>query len=401
MVMPHYTETDLLQDWPVPETFAANQSRALTEIIDAEINHSNGRISFNRFMELALHAPGLGYYSGGARKFGVEGDFTTAPEISPLFSACLARQCEQLFNEIGVASVLELGAGTGVMAADILSELQRRNSLPENYLILETSADLRQRQKQLLQQRHPDYFSRIHWLDGIPSEPIECVVIANEMLDAMPVHRVKWKKGIIHELMVTSENNSFAWLPEPASDQLLQDINAIIGGYIDDMPDGYTTEFNLMIPSFVHSLADLLKKGTILFIDYGYPRHEYYHPQRIDGTLHCHYRQRRHDNPFIYIGLQDITASVDFTLVAESARSAGLDVSGYTTQSAFLMACNIDELIQQFSAGNDMASLRFAQQAGQLLLPGQMGESFKVIALSRNIENSLLGFEFANQLHRL
>ncbi|MEX2353227.1 MAG: SAM-dependent methyltransferase, partial [Gammaproteobacteria bacterium] len=207
---------NLLQDLPVPDDAALEQSRKLGDVIRDEIAGNHGRISFRRFMEMALYQPGLGYYSGGARKFGAQGDFTTAPELSPLFSACVARQCEQIFIETGTHTVLELGAGTGIMAADLLTDLQRRHSLPETYMILETSADLRQRQQQLLKNRHPDFYSSITWLDTLPAQPVNGIILANEVLDAMPVHRVKITNNQVHEFMVVADGESFGWQLEPA-----------------------------------------------------------------------------------------------------------------------------------------------------------------------------------------
>jgi SAM-dependent MidA family methyltransferase len=297
--------------------------------------------------------------------------------------------------------VLELGAGTGVMAVDILAELQRRNALPDKYLILETSADLRQRQQQLLQQRYPDIFARIGWLDTLPLEPVNGVILANEVLDALPVRRIKIENNRFFEQMVTSNKHSFAWLSEPANAALAAEIDNHLADCLADLPNGYITEYNTLLPTFIQSASDVLGNGAMLFLDYGYPRREFYHPQRNDGTLLCHYRHRSHSDPFINIGIQDITAAVDFTLVAEAATIAGLEIAGYTTQAGFLIACGIDEIINEYGQGDDMASLRYSQQARQLLLPGQMGESFKVIALSRNIETPLQGFEFSNQVQRL
>jgi len=390
-----------LQTWPQPDEFAIAQSLRLADLIRYEIDNHGGRISFSRFMELALYEPGLGYYSGGARKFGVDGDFTTAPEISPLFSACLARQCEQVFEETGGKTILELGAGTGIMAVDILSELKRRNNMPDQYLILETSADLRQRQQQLLLEHHPEFYSNIRWLDSLPAQPIEGLILANEVLDALPVHRFKIDNGEVSELMVSGKGDSFSWQIEPAGGELANGVSTSLSALITELPDGYVSEYNLLMPSFIGSLSDALGTGVILVIDYGYPCHEYYHPQRIDGTLLCHYRHRSHSDPFIYVGLQDITASVDFTRVAESADAAGLDVYGFATQSAFLIGCGIDGIMEEHGAGGDRTLMEYSQQAGRLLLPGEMGEKFKVMALGKNVKTSLKGFAFANQLHRL
>ncbi len=389
-----------LQGLPVPDKDALEQSRRLTDLLLNEIDANNGQIGFDRFMEMALYQPGLGYYSAGARKFGRDGDFTTAPETSPLFSICIARQCEQVFNQTGSAVVLELGAGTGIMACDILAELRRRNALPAQYLILETSADLRQRQQQLLQQRHADIYDRLVWLDTLPGKPLDGVIVANEVLDAIPVHRFSMLNYNAYELLVGRDENSFVW-QQSSSEFMPEQMQQYLGGLLQDLPDGYVSEFNALLPPFIEALSVSLGTGAILLIDYGYPRREYYHPQRTDGTLACYYRHRRHDNPFLYTGLQDITASVDFALVAESAHAYGLDIHGYTTQAGFLVACGLEKIITELSAGDDKAFLRYTQQAGKLILPGEMGETFKVMILGRNVQAPLIGSGFASHIHRL
>lgn len=391
---------NVLQDLPVPDNNAQQQCRMLTDLILAEIDANNGQIGFDRFMQMALYQPALGYYSAGARKFGSDGDFTTAPEISPLFSICIARQCEQIFNETGSAIVLELGAGTGVMACDVIAELQRRNSLPEQYLILETSADLRQRQQQLLQQRHADIFNRLVWLDSLPDKPLNGIIVANEVLDAMPVHRITILNNTVYELMVARDENSFIW-QKSLREFMPEQMQRVLGGLVQGLPDGYTSEFNELLPAFIEALSASLGSGAILLTDYGYPRREYYHPQRTEGTLSCYYRHRRHDNPFLYTGIQDITASVDFTLVAESAHASGFEIYGFTTQAGFLVSCGLEKIITEISAGDDKAFLRYTQQAGKLILPGEMGETFKVMMLGRNIEQPLIGAGYGSHLHRL
>lgn len=386
-----------LLDLPAPDEYALEQSRLLAALVHAEIEANRGDIGFNRYMEMALYQPGLGYYSAGARKFGPGGDFTTAPETSPLFSICLARQCAQIFNMTGSARVLELGAGSGVMACDILTELRRIGALPEQYLILETSADLRQRQQQLLQVTHPDLTDRLVWLDSLPAQPVNGVILANEVLDAIPVQRIWIQHNSIHELRVGSEGDEFIWRRstyEVSSAAVLHDL-------VDTLPDGYISEINAMLPAFIDALSAALGNGALLLIDYGYPRQEYYHPQRKEGTLACYYRHRRHDNPFINIGIQDITASVDFTLVAESAHASGLDVYGYSNQAGFLVSCGLEKILGEISVGDDKRHLAYSQQAGRLLLPGQMGESFKVMSLGRNLAHPLIGTGFGSQLHRL
>lgn len=385
----------------MPDPVAEQQSSRLQQLIHEEIDGNNGSISFERFMGMALYEPGLGYYSAGARKFGRDGDFTTAPETSSLFSACLARQCEQVFELTGSAYVLELGAGSGVMASDILTELQRRQNLPDQYCILETSADLRERQQQLLRERHPDYFDRIHWLDTLPDRRINGIVLANEVLDAIPVNRFSLLNGTVHELVVGHDGDKFNWLTRPAAEELVVDVNTRLAGIIDTLPEGYSSEINALIMPLLRALSETMARGAIVFIDYGYPRQEYYHPQRDSGTLVCHYRHRSHDDPFVNIGIQDISAFVDFSAVAEHGHGVGLEINGYTSQAAFLLSSGMEQVIREHGSHDETEIYRLSQQAGQLLLPGQMGEKFKVMALSRGLGEILSGFSLANHVHRL
>ena len=389
-----------LHNWPAPTGEALAHSRELEARIRRAIADSGGMISFARFMRMALYEPGLGYYSGGARKFGAGGDFVTAPEMSPLFSACLARQCEQLFALTGAATVLELGAGTGIMACDLIGELDRRGAPPDRYFILETSADLRERQRCMLAEKLPGLCERVQWLECLPEAPINGVILANEVLDALPVNRVCVTGGGLRERTVALQNGAFGWSTGPDPDWL-QELAEKIEPWIGELPEAYVTEYNPRLGAFIASLSDVLGKGAVLLIDYGYPRREYYHPQRTEGTLICHYRHRRHEDPFIYVGLQDITASVDFTLVAESAAAAGLGVAGFTTQAAFLISLGLEEIIAGYGAGGGIESLRRAREAGQLILPGQMGEQFKAMALTRGVDAPLAGFSFRDHVHRL
>lgn len=387
-------------DWPPADGFALELSRQLSARIRREIEMCGGDIGFDRYMEMALYEPGLGYYSAGARKFGKDGDFTTAPEVSPLFSICVARQCEQLFAATGSAEILELGAGSGVMAADILEELRGRDALPDRYLILERSAELRQRQQQLLHQRHPDLQQRLVWLDRLPEHPFNGLVLANEVLDALPVQRLGIVRGEVYELRVALDADGFCWrrselpMTDNGKSPLAPDL-------VRQLPDGYRSEYAAMLPPFIGSLAHSLGRGVILLFDYGYSHAEYYHPQRVDGTLTCYYRHRRHANPFIHVGIQDITASVDFTRVAESAHAHGLTISAYTNQAGFLIGCGLERIISSLADGDEQRGLRLRQQAGKLLLPGEMGENFKVMALTAACDPDLPAFEYASQLHRL
>lgn len=384
-------------DMPVPAAAAMAHSQRLQAHIAAEIDAAGGRISFAQYMELVLYAPGLGYYSAGAQKFGANGDFITAPELSPLFGRCLAVQCQPLLASIDNASILELGAGSGALAATLLQDLASAGCLPEHYYILEVSADLRARQQRHLVDTIPDYYEQIVWLDTLPQD-FRGVVIANEVLDALPVHVVLQQDGQWSEQCVTCPGEGFVWQTRPLSSELAETIANTIPG---SLPDPYQTEINLRLPDWLTALAESIEQGLILFIDYGYPRAEYYHPQRNHGTLICHYRQRAHEDPFLYPGLQDISASVDFTLLAEAAVAAGLQVTGFTTQAQFLLACGLDRLLLESGPPDSRAFMQQAHAARQLVLPAEMGERFKVMALSKEFEMPMTGFMSVDQRYRL
>jgi SAM-dependent MidA family methyltransferase len=371
-------------DLPEPSDDARRHSDRLNETIRKEIDSAGGWIGFARFMELALYAPGLGYYVAGAAKLGGDGDFVTAPEISPLFGRTLARQLAELLERTG-GDVLELGAGSGTMAADALGELQNVDRLPQRYLILETSPQFAQRQQRTLQERHPGLKGRIEWISALP-ENFEGVVIANEVLDALPVHLVAWRQDGICERGVCW-NDGFVWSERPLRPGALRSAVEAISVEAD-----YVSEISLVAPALVRSVSASLRKGALLLIDYGFGRREYYHPQRSQGTLMCHYRHRAHDDPFFLPGLQDLTAHVDFTAVAEAGIDAGLKFLGYTTQAQFLVNCGITRMLDQQSS--DAASSRFELTAGvqKLLSPAELGELFKVIALGRGIDGPLIGF---------
>jgi SAM-dependent MidA family methyltransferase len=374
---------------------------ALTKTIHAEIESAGGSISFARYMELALYAPGLGYYGGGLEKFGAGGDFVTAPEISPLFGRCIARLARQVFAALG-GSILEFGAGSGRLAADILLELERLGCLPERYLILEISADLRRRQLEYLERQAPHLLTRVVWLSRLPPPGFAGLIIANEVVDAMPVHRFRIGEDGLHELRVALADERFAWTACPIQDQALADaVDHLRSSLPHSLRAPYTSEVNLLSPAWITSVADVLGRGVILCIDYGYPRHEYYHPERNEGTLMCHYRQHAHSDPLILVGQQDITAFVDFTTLAEAAHANGLDVAGYTTQAHFLFSCGLDQLLIALQDSEPAEYFGYAQQAKTLTLPGQMGERFKAIALAKKWEESPLGFGLLDQRHKL
>ena len=368
---------------PTPETQA--HSDRLCDFIRQDIAAQGGWIPFAHFMDLALYAPGLGYYTAGARKFGAAGDFVTAPEISPLFGRTLARQVVEIMAH-SAPHITELGAGSGKLAADMLGELEKLGALPESYSILEVSPDLRERQQALLQERVPHLFQRVHWLDALP-ENISGALIANEVLDALPVHLVHWRDGGIFERGVASEEKNFVWqerqIENPALLQAAQQTS---------VPAGYLSEISLAARGLIGSLCERLNKGVLLFIDYGFGAGEYYHPQRAQGTLMFHYRHHAHDDPFFLPGLQDITAHVDFTTVAESAIDSGVHLLGYTTQAHFLINCGITELLAESNPERLRDYLPLSAQLQKLTSPVEMGELFKVIALGKGMDTPLRGF---------
>ena len=367
------------------------QSEKLLALIRREIEGQGGWISFARFMEMALYEPGLGYYTAGSTKFGGAGDFVTAPELSPLFSRCLASQCADVLAAVGGGDILEIGAGTGRMAADMLNELEALDRLPGHYLILEVSADLRQRQIATLSTHAARHLKRVTWLDELPAAR-RGVVVANEVIDALPVDRFRMRSGTVNALGVAWHSSELAWSEKPAAPALQQKVRAIERQLGTELPEGYTSEINLRLDPWLHALARVLKAGAMFFIDYGLPRAQYYRPERHDGTLLCHFRQRFHSDPFIHVGLQDIGAWVDFTAAAEAATDAGLEVAGFTTQAHFLMGLGIEQHLHSAGERELVERLSLARQAMLLTLPGEMGERFKVLGLSRGVKQPLRGF---------
>jgi len=382
-----------LSHLPAPSAEALAHSRRLVSLIAAEIAAAGGWISFARYMELALHAPGLGYYSAGAHKLGAAGDFVTAPELGSLLGQTLARQAAQVLRA-GIPDVMELGAGSGRLARDLLAELLALDCLPQRYLILETSAELKERQRALLHRELPQLASRVAWLDALPAA-FSALVIGNEVLDAMPVHLVTARDDGIEELGVTATAGTFAWSARPAAGTVLAIASEL------DLPSGYTTEIHPAADAFVRTLATHLEHGVALLIDYGFPAREYYHPQRASGTLMCHYRHHSHADPLCLTGLQDITAHVDFSSLATSAVASGLELLGYTNQAQFLINCGITEVLARTPAEDAAAYLPLAAQAQQLVSPAEMGELFKVIALGRDFPSPLLGFARGDKRHTL
>jgi SAM-dependent MidA family methyltransferase len=386
------------------ERAAAEHSARLRERVTAEIDAAGGWLSFERFMELALYAPGLGYYSGGAAKLGADGDFTTAPEVSRLFGACVAVQCAEVLRSIGAGSVLEIGAGSGRLAADLLARLETLNQLPEHYWILEVSADLRQRQREHLEQRLPQLLQRVQWLDRPPEESFDGVILANEVLDALPVARFRWHSDAVEELGVEihrgAHGQEFAWGARPANAgtrEVCSELSAAGGPW----NDGYVSEYCPRLGAWTCVVTQALRRGAVLWFDYGLPRAQYYLPERRDGTLVCHFRHRLSDDPFVNPGLQDISAWVDFTRVAQASREAGFELAGFTTQAHFLAGLKIDQEMRLAAGGDENRFARLANQARQLMMPGAMGERFKAMAWLREVEMPLSGFGLLDLRHSL
>lgn len=384
---------------PEPDREMLRQSENLVELIAGRIDHAGGRLPFDQFMELALYAPGLGYYSAGSRKFGESGDFITAPETSNVFARCLARQCRQVLEEVG-GDVLEFGAGSGVLAADLLAELQALGSLPDRYLIVDVSPDLKARQKALLQQRLPAVMDRIFWLDGFPEQGFRGSVIANEVLDAMPVHRFRVDRGRVQEQYVEAAGKRLRLQWGEASPLLRAAAEKLLAAN-PGLPDGFESELNLRSVPWLQAMSGCFAAGLMLIIDYGYSRAEYYHPQRDRGTLMCHYRHRAHPDPLFCPGLQDITAHVDFTALAETALDAGLAVCGYTTQAYFLLSCGLEQLLAESDPGDVKRHLMLTQGVKRLLLPSEMGERFKVLGFTRGLKSQPIGFSLKDMRGRL
>ena len=323
-----------MNNLPAPAADELALSAKLASLIHQEIAAASGSIPFSRFMELCLYAPGLGYYSAGHRKFGPGGDFVTAPEVSPLFGRCLARSCGEVLQSLGGGDILEFGAGSGQLAIDLLGELESMDCLPDRYLVLERSAELKERQQQAIGRHLPQLLDRVSWIDVLPNAGFRGVMLANEVLDAMSVERFQWDGENAVLFHVCSEGDGFAWqLQAGETNDATARIDACASG--SNLGAGYISEFNTSLQPWLQTVAESLDQGLVLLIDYGYPQHELFHPQRSSGTLMCHYRQYAHADPLLWPGLQDITAHVNFTAVAEAAVAADLDVAGYTTQACY------------------------------------------------------------------
>ena len=372
--MPTHLHTQLPP--PTPEGLAHSQT-LLAHVRD-EIAAAGGWISFAQYMTLAMYAPGLGYYSSGAAKFGAAGDFVTAPELSPLFGQTLAHFVAESLAQTG-GDVLELGAGSGRLALAVLTELDRLQVLPTRYWILEVSPDLRARQHALLAAQIPHLLDRVGWIDTLP-EGVRGVVMANEVLDALPVHLVHWTEHGVLERGVVAEGEGLGWADRDISDA---DLRAAVSALPVSAP--FVSEINLAAPALVRTLGERLQSGCMLLIDYGFPRAEYYHPQRHEGTLKVHYRHHSLDDPFFMPGLADITAHVDFSALAQAGEAVGLELLGYTNQGRFLLDAGLLDLMSGMTPGSP-DYLRAVTAVQKLVQPHEMGELFKVMVLGRGVE---------------
>ncbi len=382
---------------PRPDDASYEHSKQVADHICAKIKGAARKcIPFDAFMHEALYAPGLGYYVSGNTKFGAAGDFITAPLVSSLFGQTLAQQFVELQDEITNASILELGAGTGKLATDILQTLAKQKTLPKAYLILEVSAELKQRQKSLIETLCPELLSIVQWIKALP-DVFEGLIVANEVLDAMPCKRFQIQAGQAKEYYVGIDDtqNEFVWCLQNAD----TDVKKAIEALEICARENYSSEINFYHSGFIRSLNDCLKQGLILLIDYGYPSAEYYHPERNQGTLKCFFRHHQHNNPLILTGIQDITAHVNFTAIAQVASECELEIEGYLTQGAYLLNLGIEKAVHCID--NEVDFINAVQKMKTLTLPNEMGELFKVMALSRNLTTYFKGFENFNRLHTL
>ena len=384
---------------PEPTDELKQLSRSLSARMREELE-PGGLLPFSRFMEMALYEPGLGYYSAGLHKLGAEGDFITAPETGPLFAGCLAGQIAEIASTLGDYVIVEAGPGTGRLAADLLRQLPQR-LLPKRYLMLERSADLRRVQGQRIAQAAPGLADRVEWLDRPLRSNWQGVLIANEVLDALAVERFRIADEGVQQVCATVDGERFRWAFRPAPGILVRAVRHIVEDIGAGLPNGYCSEVNLHTAAWLDAITAGMDRGLALFVDYGYPRSDYYRPERKDGTLMSHYRHRAHEDVFFWPGLQDITAWVDFTALAEAADSCGLDVEGYASQAMFLVGCGLDRVFARLGAGSRDGGLALSAQARQLTHPGLMGQKFQVMGLSRGLDAPLAGFSLEDLRYRL
>jgi len=385
---------------PQPDEFSRSHSERVVAFIRDRIDASGGRIGFAEFMHHALYAPGLGYYAAGATKFGAAGDFVTAPEVSSVFGAVVAQQSAEVLASIPGGSILEIGAGSGKLAGDMLETLETIGALPKAYRILEVSADLRERQQAYLNERTPHLAGRVEWLSDLPSSH-RGVIVANEVLDALPAERFTRRSNGVMRQCVTVTDDGFSWDEESAGQNLARAVAAIEASLGKSLPDGFTSEVSLAGANWIADVAAALADGIVFLFDYGITRGEYYSAERTDGWLRCHFRHHAHNDPLVLAGIQDITAWVDFTAAAEAATAAGLGIAGYSAQAQFLIAGGLDAAMAGFESLPLERQLELSQQVKTLTLPGEMGENFKCMALRRGDVAAPSAFALADRTHTL
>tara|TARA_B110000014_G_scaffold96348_1_gene66161 strand:- start:368 stop:1558 length:1191 start_codon:yes stop_codon:yes gene_type:complete len=378
--------------WPEPDSEALAHSARVVERVQTEIEGRGGVLPFDRYMDLVLYEPGLGYYASGTRKFGRQGDFVTAPELGSLYGRCVARQVAQILAQLDGGSLLEFGAGSGVLAATVLTELAERDSLPAEYLIVEVSPALRAQQQQTLAGQIEQNLVKVRWLDSLPESGFRGVILANEVLDAMPIIRFRvGAEGHMTAGVVRRNGHlDWSWQRDPSQDGRIDRLVQQYGLVAD-----YTSEVNPRAAAWMQTVGRVLDAGLILVMDYGYPGAEYYHYERSDGTLMCHYQHRAHMDPFLFPGLQDLTAHVDFSAVAAAGQLAGLDIAGFTSQEAFLLSTGVLDLVAHESSGP--VDPKLSAELKQLTLSSEMGESFKALAMVKHIDSPLLGFSLRDR----
>ena len=380
--------------WAQPEASAGRHSAAVTRYIRDRIKDAGGVLPFDEYMEAVLYAPGLGYYAAGSRKFGPGGDFVTAPELGPLFGQCLAREVGPVLASFEQACVLEFGAGSGALAVSLIEALSTLDQLPERYCILEISPDLRERQRKRLEPIANQHGLHIEWLERMPETPLEGVILANEVVDAFPVTRFRVVNGKPVRAGVCIDGDGFAW---DWTDDLGDDQSTmnIVRQY--QLKEGYISEVCPRTRAWMGALASALQRGVVLVIDYGFPAAEYYLPERSEGTLRCHYQHQAHNDPLIYPGIQDVTSHVDFSALADAGRESGLEVLGYTSQEAYLLALGLLELAAPQPNDDERQILKTAAEVKELILPSQMGEAFKVMAFGKQADKPLQGFKLRDR----
>lgn len=382
---------------PQPDAESAAHSTRVAEFLRQTVADAGGQISFAEYMHHALYAPGLGYYSAGTTKFGAAGDFITAPEVSSVFGFILARQCAEVLAQIEAGSILEFGAGSGKLAADVLTKLAEMDALPEGgYRILEVSADLRERQESFLRSEIPELLHHVSWLHQLPGEHAG-IVIANEVLDALPVERFVRRSDGIDQLCVAVENALFVYAERDAPAHLTAAVTAIEKELGRQLPEGYVSEVCIAAPQWVGELSEVLREGVVLLFDYGVSRRDYYADERSGGWLRCHFRHHAHEDAFIFPGIQDLTAWVDFSAVAGAGVDHGLDISGFVTQAQFLIGGGLDQQLADFPELPLDAQLELSGQVKLLALPGEMGENFKCLGLSRGAITRPTAFGLADR----